>query len=63
MKWALFSRMNLVNILSAIVMIGQSQGVLAIIPMEHVATVAASVNLINIILRSYTSQAVSWQKP
>ena len=60
MKHALRSKMNLLNILTAIVMLGQSQGVLALIPMEHVATVAGAVNLLNIILRSYTSESVTW---
>ena len=63
MKWALASKMNLVNILSAAVMLGQSQDVLAIIPPKYVALAAGAVNLLNIVLRSYTSQAVSWVPP
>ena len=61
MKWALASKMNVVNILSAAVMLGQAQGTMALIPMEHVALVGGIVNLLNIILRSYTSQAVTWK--
>ena len=61
-KHAAFSKMNILNILSAIVMLGQSQGTLALIPMEHVAAVSGLVNLLNIILRSYTSQPVTWGK-
>ena len=62
-KWALFSKMNIVNIVSAVVMLGQSQGTLALIPQEHVALFAGIVNLLNVLLRSYTSQPVTWAKP
>ena len=62
-KWAGVSKMNAVNILSEIVMFGQAEGTMALIPMEHVALVCGIVNLANILLRSYTSQPVTWTKP
>ena len=63
MKWAAFSKMNILNTLSAVVMLGQSQGTMALIPMEHVAAVAGVVNLLYILLRSYTREPVSWVPP